>query len=199
MELSSINSLIQSLYNQNPSKNFVNNATAGINNLTGKRVQDMLSQYSTTGLGRSGIQGAALNDIYATAGDNISNIQAQGAQMDYNNKAELIRQMLQSYQIDQQPSGWGEILGQVISGGAQIGAAALATPSDKKLKKKIKKVGMTKSGLPIKQFEYKDDPEHKIYQGHVAQDVEKKYPDAVYKVLDYSKLPKDAEFEEING
>ena len=98
-------------------------------------------------------------------------------------------------QRENQPGFW-DFAGNLASGAAGVGTAAILM-SDKKLKKNIKKVGDTKSGLPIHEFEYKDLPGTKI-KGHLAQSVEKKFPDAVVRMLDYSKLPKDAKFELVN-
>lgn len=81
---------------------------------------------------------------------------------------------------------WGGFAGNILSSAAP----ALIALSDKKLKKDIKDTGMkTESGIPIKTFKYRDDETGKVYMGHIAQEVEKKHPDAVYKVIDYSKLP----------
>ena len=88
---------------------------------------------------------------------------------------------------------FGDFLGNVIGGGAQIGAAAL---SDKKTKKNIKYTGeKTKSGIPLAEFKYKGSD--RKFKGVIAQDVEKVKPSAVFKVVDYSKIP-DAIFEEVN-
>lgn len=93
---------------------------------------------------------------------------------------------------------WGSFGGNILNAGATIGAAALMAPSDKRLKKDIKDTGMkTESGIPVKTFSYKDDKSGKTFIGHLAQDVEKKHPEAVYKVIDYSKLPEGI-FREVN-
>ncbi len=51
------------------------------------------------------------------------------------------------------------------------------TMSDERLKTDIKKVGM-KNGLPIYQFRYVGVENH-VFEGVLAQDVQKMYPDAV--------------------
>lgn len=73
--------------------------------------------------------------------------------------------------------------------------------SDINLKENIKKVGVSPSGIPIYQFEYKDKSLGKgKYEGVIAQDIEKDYPEAVYKdngylKVDYSKI--DVTFKEL--
>ena len=76
---------------------------------------------------------------------------------------------------------------------AKTGAAAAAAPfifSDRRLKENIKKVGKLDNKLPIFSYNYKGDATPRI--GLMAQDVEKKHPEAVmnigaYKAVDYSK------------
>jgi hypothetical protein len=51
--------------------------------------------------------------------------------------------------------------------------------SDERLKKKVKKIGKTPSGVPIKKWVYKHDPEEKEFVGGTAQDIEKVFPKAV--------------------
>ncbi len=71
-----------------------------------------------------------------------------------------------------------------------IGGAAIIA-SDRRLKTDIKKVGKTESGLPIYTYKYKGD--NKTQMGVMAQDVEKKNPEAVsevggYKAVNYKKI-----------
>lgn len=62
--------------------------------------------------------------------------------------------------------------------------------SDRRLKDDVKEIGKTNDGMPIYSFKYKGDDATQI--GLMAQDVEKKHPDAVglaggYKTVDYEK------------
>ena len=97
-----------------------------------------------------------------------------------------------------QSSPFTQLLGSLIGGAAQAGTSALLA-SDKKLKENIKEEGETESGLPIVSFNYKDDPNKTRIKGHLAQSIEKIIPNAVFKVIDYSKLPEDAKFEVVNA
>jgi len=68
--------------------------------------------------------------------------------------------------------------------------------SDKRLKNDVKEIGKTHDGQPIYSYKYNGDDRTQI--GLMAQDVEKKHPDAVglmggYKTVDYKKATEDAE------
>jgi hypothetical protein len=68
--------------------------------------------------------------------------------------------------------------------------------SDERLKKDAKRIGQTDDGLPIYTYKYKNDD--KTHMGVMAQDVEKKHPEAVglarasdgnvYKTVDYGQV-----------
>lgn len=66
--------------------------------------------------------------------------------------------------------------------------------SDKRLKTDIKTVGKDKKGLPVVSYRYKGEPKGVERIGYLAQDVEKKVPQAVrtgpggYKMVDYGLL-----------
>jgi len=84
----------------------------------------------------------------------------------------------------------------LVGGAAKLGGAYIL--SDSRLKTNIKKVG-EKDGVNIYKFNYKG--KDGLYEGVMAQEVEKVYPNAVhrdsdgYLSVDYSKLPVD--FKEI--
>lgn len=68
--------------------------------------------------------------------------------------------------------------------------------SDKRLKEDVKEIGETHDGQPIYSYKYKGDDRTQI--GLMAQDVEKRHPEAVglmggYKTVDYKKATEDAE------
>jgi hypothetical protein len=74
--------------------------------------------------------------------------------------------------------------------------------SDERLKENIKKVGETNDGQPIYRYNYKGDQRTQI--GLLAQDVEKKHPEAVglaggYKTVNYKKATEDAIHKEDGG
>ena len=68
--------------------------------------------------------------------------------------------------------------------------------SDKRLKDDVREIGETHDGQPIYSYKYKGDDRTQI--GLMAQDVEKRHPEAVglmggYKTVDYKKATEDAE------
>ena len=92
----------------------------------------------------------------------------------------------------------GMDFGGILGGGAGLlkGLLSLGVGSDRALKTDIEKIGTDKgTELPIYAYRYKGDP--KSYPkavGPMAQDVEKKYPQAVRKVagkriIDVTKIP----------
>lgn len=180
-------------------------ASTQISNLTRKRVRDLLSRFSTTGLSRTGITGAALSDVYAGANVALGSAAVKADELKSRRRMEMIQLLLGQQRFeDSQPSIWGNILGQLISGGAQVGSAAIMAAggsaaagagaaagavalSDKKLKENIEYTGeKTKEGIPIAEYNYKGGPQR--FRGVIAQDVEKIKPSAVVKAVDYSKL-----------
>ena len=85
-------------------------------------------------------------------------------------------------------AGPGQLLGSLA--GSAVGMMAM---SDKRMKKDIERVGETDGGIPIYTFDFKDGGPRQI--GLMAQDVEKRHPEAVgtassgMKGIDYSRLP----------
>lgn len=77
----------------------------------------------------------------------------------------------------QQQSG---LFGGIASLGGGLLAAQPWTWSDKRLKENIKQIGETNDELPLYLFNYKGDPKPQI--GVMAQDVEKRDPEAVQEI-----------------
>ena len=101
-----------------------------------------------------------------------------------------------------------EASNQQMYGAIDAGIGTIATMSDRKEKKNIKKVGKTKSGVPVSEFNYKDKEDAPKgpgrYRGVIAQElVGTKHEGAVKKVdkntlgVNYSKL--DVKFGKIGG
>ena len=78
------------------------------------------------------------------------------------------------------PTDWSGI----IENGAKSAASLYSMlPSDRRLKKDIEKVGKHPVGVPLYSFRYKgDDPSSPKVLGPMAQDVQKKVPEAVGKI-----------------
>ena len=94
----------------------------------------------------------------------------------------------------------------LIGGLGSLGGAAIIAGlfSDETLKKKIKRIGISKTNIPIVEFEYKDSNLYGggKFVGVLAQDVEKIEPDAVtihkesgFKQVNYNKI--DVDFKKV--
>ena len=109
----------------------------------------------------------------------------------------------QTSAINQQPyfSNVGANVLSGLSSAATIGSAPLTSSgqslfsmlfSDRRLKTDIHRVGESKSGFPIYTFRFKDDPAGTVRMGLMAQDVQRKRPEAVARfpfglAVDYDK------------
>jgi hypothetical protein len=108
-----------------------------------------------------------------------------------NQQASIAQAQINAQQQAAGDSKMGSTVGGIISAVGPILAAA----SDKRLKQKIKDTGLkTEDDVPIKTFEYKTNPGERMI-GVLAQDVEKKNPDAVFtdfwsglKLIDRTKV-----------
>ncbi|NCV08261.1 MAG: tail fiber domain-containing protein [Actinobacteria bacterium] len=136
----------------------------------------------------TGAQGAALTGAQAqlAAGQAQQQTAQAGLQALYN---QFLQQQAYPFQVAQ-------FLGNIAMGtGALSGSTTTqVTPgglfSDRRLKENVVKIGETNDGQPIYRYNYKGDNKTQI--GLMAQDVEKKNPDAVglaggYKTVDYDK------------
>ena len=86
-----------------------------------------------------------------------------------------------------------------LSGSSTTSTQPMPFFSDRRLKENIKKVGKANNGLPIYTYNYKNDPTEQTHIGFMADEVEKKHPDAVglaggYKTVDYEKAARPAKF-----
>jgi hypothetical protein len=139
------------------------------------------------GLG-TGAQAAALQGAQAQIGAGTLEQQTQQADL-----TARYQQFLQERGYDFQTA---QFLANIAMGtGALSGSTTTTTQpqglfSDRRLKENVKKVGETNDGLPIYTYNYKGD--NKTQMGLMAQDVEKKKPEAVglaagFKTVDYDK------------
>lgn len=99
----------------------------------------------------------------------------------------------QSGQSTTQTSPGPNVGSQILGLGATALGAFMA--SDERTKENVEAVGKTFDGQPIYRFNYKGDPRTQV--GLIAQDVERKHPDAVaehggYKYVDYDRATEGA-------
>lgn len=117
------NWLGQQFMNPQGGSQLTSNASTQINNQTRGAITNLLSKFSTTGMGRSGISGAATNGIYSGAGEQLTNASAQGAQLDQNTKMQSLGEMGQIAQYQDQKPGFMNFLGSLFgqAGGTATG------------------------------------------------------------------------------
>lgn len=146
-------------------------------------------------IGQLGLQGqqAALQGAQAQLGAGTLEQQTQQA-----GQTALYNQFLQQQAY---PFQVAQFLANIAMGtGANSGSTTTTTQpmpffSDRKLKKDVERIGESDDGLPIYKFKYKEDPYQSTRIGFMADEVEKKHPDAVglaggYKTVDYDRATK---------
>jgi hypothetical protein len=138
----------------------------------------------------AGMQSSAQQGAQAAiqAGTVAQQTEQAGKQALYN---QFLQQQSYPFQVAQ-------FLANIAMGtGALSGSTTTTTQpsswSDRRLKEDVRKVGETKDGLPIYKFRYKGEDKDQTHIGYMADDVEKKHPDAVgksqgYKYVDYDKV-----------
>jgi hypothetical protein len=162
------------------------------------------SAQQLAGLG-TGAQQAALQGAQAQL--------AAGTAEQQTNQADLTARYQQFLQERGYPFQTAQFLANIAMGtGALSGSTTTSTQpagffSDERLKEDIKRVGETDDGMPIYSYRYKGDKETQI--GLIAQDVEKKKPEAVglapaadghlYKTVDYKKATEDKPHKSYGG
>lgn len=122
-----------------------------------------------------------------------------GTQMQQTEQAGIDALVNQFMQEQGLPYQQAQFLANIAMGtGALTGSTTTGTQmapffSDRRLKHDIKKIGEADNGLPIYTFKYKGDENQQTHVGFMADEVEKKNPDAVgldpsgYKTVDYDK------------
>jgi hypothetical protein len=136
---------------------------------------------STAAYGGATSAGTAAGNMYMAPGNQYMGGMAQGAQTIGTGLGQQVSGM--SSLIGAQQSGFnaglnaqGEMYGSILGAGGTLGAAYL---SDRRIKKNIHRIGVhNQTGLPLYEFEYKFMP-GKVFIGVMADEVEKRYPDAV--------------------
>lgn len=151
------------------------------------------------GLG-TGAQAAALQGAQAQL--------AAGQMQQQTGQAGLAAMYNQFQQQQSYPFQVAQFLANIAEGtGALSGSTTTTTQpapffSDRRLKHDVHEIGKTKDGLPIYSFKYNGDDKTQI--GLMAQDVEKKHPEAVglaggYKTVDYEKATEGARHSYATG
>ena len=170
------------------------------------RAQTVLAGYPAMGM-----QTTAATAGYGASGQNIANTGLAGLNSGYGQAAGVAGQMgsnatsmwgqQASHQANMQSN---ETAGGVLGGlgGFAAGLAKTGIFSDRRLKQGIVPAGLdARTGLPLYVFSYRDDPEGRRYQGVMADEVKKVFPDMVavndsgFMSVDYAALGID--FKEV--
>jgi hypothetical protein len=142
-------------------------------------------QYAGIG---TGAQQAGLQGAQATIGAGTLGQQTQQA-LDTAKYQQFLQERGYDFQTAQFLANIAEGTG-ALSGSTTTTTQPTSFFSDERLKHDIKQIGKTNDGQPIYSFKYKGDNRTQI--GLLAQEVEKKHPEAVglsggYKTVDYAK------------
>lgn len=152
---------------------------------------------SATGAGNaagSNFQSPGSN--YMAGAGQAANTVGSGQQMQLNGLSSILN--AQASLAANSGGGLSGVLGTVAGAGLNH-----FFPSDRRLKENIKWVGRdSRTGLPIYRFSYRDDPSHVVWEGVMADDVERVVPEAVHydmygvAMVDYGLL--DIEFKRVH-
>jgi len=179
-------------------------ATAATKNIFAQSGQ----QTSKAGMATQGtvenITTSAIGDTTAKAQSDVQKLVATRAlgaekiELGYEKTEMGIEQEFQNRLSENAPvEGW-EAAGQIVGAGME-GAQTGAAISDRDLKKDIKKVGKSPSGIPIYTFKFKNPDKygHGRYKGTMSDKVPKKakFEEGKYDMVNYSKI--DIDFEKI--
>ena len=138
-----------------------------------------------TGAGSAGLSSAmAAGNQYSQAFGQGASYGLQGAQMGIQGQGNILSSQTGVFNASLQAQG--ETLGGLVGAGSKLGAAAMPylMASDRRLKENITLVGHDeRTGLPLYDFEYKNGSGRR-FRGVMADDVESRYPDMVYKMPD---------------
>lgn len=176
--------------------------------------QGMGAAQQLAGLAQQGYgMGAATSQALAGLGTGAQQAALQGAQAQLGagtleqqtQQADLTAQYQQFLQERGYPFQVAQFLANIAMGtGALSGSSTTTTQpmpffSDRRVKDDVKEIGKTHDGMPIYSFKYKGDDRTQV--GLMAQDVEKKHPEAVgeyggIKTVDYKRATEDAERSE---
>jgi hypothetical protein len=146
-------------------------------------------------LGLGNLNDASSNNIInAQNALNAPTMQLGGDVLGFNANATQAQNIANQNNQTATTAGWLGLAGTALGGWGS---------SDKRIKKNIKTVGKSPSGIPIKTWVYKYDPKKKKYRGAMAEDIKRLAPDAFLqdpitgiKMVNYDKI--DVDFEQLS-
>lgn len=175
------------------------------------------NQALSTAAGQQQVQAENLNRILQGAGLEgqvglaaANQLFGQGTtqqQTDQAGKSALYNQFLQQQSY---PFQVVQFLANIAEGTGALSGSTTTTQtpggffSDRRLKTDVRRVGHTDDGLPIYKYKYKGDPKEQTHIGLMADEVEKKHPEAVglaagFKTVDYDKATPKADGGGLGG
>ena len=179
-------------------------ATAATKNIFAQSSQQTAKAGMATQGTVQNIQTSAVGGVTAKAQSDVQKLVATRAlgaekiELGYEKAEMAIEQSYQDKLSANAKTGFWEGAGQVV-GAAMQGAQTGAAISDRDLKKDIKKVGKSPSGIPIYTFKFKNPDKygHGRYKGTMSDKVPKKarLKEGEYDFVDYSKI--DVDFDKI--
>lgn len=188
---------------------------------TGQAVQGLAQQLYQQGLGLGQAQQGVGKELYgmgsttaqqlAALGQGAQAASLQGAQAQMGagqaqqQTAQAGLQALYNQYLQQQgyPFQVAQFLANVAMGTGALSGSTTTTNqpgglfSDERVKENIRRIGKTEDGQPIYAYNYKGDPKEHTQIGLIAQEVEKKHPEAVglaggIKTVNYDKATRKA-------
>lgn len=143
-------------------------------------------------LGASNSAAQGIGGLYSGLGNQLSSLYQNQGNMNYGANASIGNAQANADLAGLNASANG--LG-AIAGGLGLGAKLFGTFSDARLKDDIEKVGELHDGLGVYKYRYKGDDRTQI--GLMAQEVERRYPEAVgevagFKTVDYDRATRPA-------
>lgn len=140
--------------------------------------------------------GSAAQQAGIQGGEAMLNAGTLGQQTEQAGLSALYNQFQQQQAY---PFQIAQFLANIAMGTGALSGSTTATTqpssfwSDRRLKHDIKRIGTSDNGLPVYTFKYKGDDTEQTHVGYMADEVEKKHPDAVgvagngYKYVDYDR------------
>jgi hypothetical protein len=141
----------------------------------------------TAGLNTSSTYGNLMGTPYQYNALSAQNLNAAGNTLNTAFGNELASYNASTAATQNEMGGIGSLVG-------GLGAAALLKFSDVRLKEDIHRVGETDGGIPVYTFRYNGDPYHRTEMGVIAQELEKRQPEAVHRtregirLVDYARV-----------
>ena len=169
-------------------------ATSNILNQTNSTISKSNMATSTATAVQDTMMGGVINKSDTQNRDIVStrNLKMEGAE------GQIEKEFQATKSANAPKSDWA-MASEAFGAGVSSGSSVIGVPSDRDLKKNIKRVGKSKSGIPIYTFKFKNPKKygHGTYRGTMADKVPKSavIKQGKYDIVDYSKI--DVDYDKI--